>query len=75
MIKPDIAKTIFKLIEHFKSSKSDDIKTIDHCFKYLKTTKYLKIRYFVAKKFNLIVRSLKKNDENYTFKLFDDLIN
>ena len=60
MIKSDIAKTIFKLIEHLKSSEPDHIKTTNHCLRYLNATKHLKIRYFVEKRFNLTVRTSKK---------------
>ena len=65
MTRPDIAKTVFKLIKHFKSPKPKHMKTVDHCLKYLNATKYLGIQYFAAEKFNLTVRlSEKKSSEN-----------
>lgn len=60
MTRPDITKAASKLAEHLKSPKPKHMKAIDHCLKYLNATKYLGIRYSVAGKSNLTVRSPKK---------------
>ena len=88
--RPNIAKTAFKLAEHLKNPGPVHMKAADQCLRYLYSTKFFGIEYSAHEKSSLMIQSNavmkatanvsfandknKKNDERYTFKLFEDLI-
>ncbi len=84
----DIVKTTSKLAEHLVNSESTHLHAVNHLIRYLYDTKHLTIRFDVSKDEELIANDVfeatadaafanekeRKSIEEYTFKLFDDLI-
>jgi hypothetical protein len=100
-------KSTFKLVEFLINSSSQHMRVANHCLRYLYAIKYLRIKFsvlrkeemmiiaeknnFIAEKNNFIyinkqmfeiiadvsfVNYLnRKSDEDYIFKLFDEMIN
>ena len=99
IIRSDIAKIVFKLLEFLINSDSNHFVAANQCIRYLHATRFREIQYststfgnqlliqienkefIVSRIFETIVDvsytnySDRKNDENYTFRLFDDFIN
>ncbi len=98
IIRFDIAKIVFKLIEFLVNVGFYHLVTVDHCIRYLHATRYLTLKFDASENEKLIVQTENKlklsnkhvfeasvdafyanqknrrSDENYTFKLFDELI-
>jgi hypothetical protein len=85
----DIVKVVFKLTEHLINSESHHLAAVNHLIKYLYKTKHLAIRFDVSRNedqtnkkhvFEATADAAfanekeRKSVEEYTFKLFDDLI-
>jgi hypothetical protein len=84
----DIVKTVSKLAEHLINPESTHLAAVNHLIKYLYETKHLTIKFDVSKSEELIAKNVfeatadaafanekeRKSVEEYTFKLFDDLI-
>jgi hypothetical protein len=79
----NIVKTTSKLAEHLINSRFDHLTAVNHLIRYLYETKHLIIRFDVSKDekvFEVIADAAfanekeRKSVEEYTFKLFDDLI-
>jgi regulator of PEP synthase PpsR (kinase-PPPase family) len=62
----DVAKAIFKLAEHLINLELDHLHAINHCLQYLYETKYLIIKYSLARDDKLIIQFLD-HDRDQTF--------
>jgi hypothetical protein len=81
----DIVKTVSKLAEHLINSESNHLAAVNHLIRYLYETKHLTIKFDVSKDEKQVFEAIadaafanekeRKSAEEYTFKLFDDLIN
>jgi hypothetical protein len=80
-----VAKVAFKLTKHLVNSRSAHLVAVDYLIKYLYETKHLAIRFDVSRSedndvFEATVDAAFANEEErnsaeeYTFKLFEDLI-
>jgi hypothetical protein len=54
----DVAKATFKLVEHLINLEFDYLHAINHCLQYLYETKYLIIKYFLARGDELTIQFL-----------------
>ncbi len=80
----DIVKVISKLTEHLINSESSHLTAVNHLIRYLYESKHLTIKFDVSKSEKQIFEATadaafanekeRKSVEEYTFKLFDDLI-
>jgi hypothetical protein len=80
----DIVKVVSKLTEHLINSESTHLTAVNHLIKYLYETKHLTIKFDVSRNEKQIFEATanaafanekeRKSVEEYTFKLFDDLI-
>jgi hypothetical protein len=63
IIRPNVAKTAFKLTKHLICPTQIHLDAVNHCLQYLHATKHLAIKYFPSKDDELIVQS-SSNDSN-----------
>jgi hypothetical protein len=62
----DVAKAIFKLVEHLINLELEHLHAINHCFQYWYETKYLVIKYSLSKDEKLTIQSFN-HDRNHDF--------
>lgn len=66
MIKPNVTKIAFKLIEFFINLDSDHFLTAQHCMQYLYATRFLSIEYSTSKNEEFIIQTIETSKNHFT---------